>query len=73
MEEDRSALKTLTGNPTEKILLERLSRRWEDNIRMVLKEIEDNRRNWVDSAKGKGYLRALTNTALNLRVPQPWS
>ena len=47
----------------------KLRRRWEDNIRMDLKEIVINTRNWVDSAQDRGYWRALGNAALNLRVP----
>ena len=39
MEEGRSAFKILTGTPTGKRSLRRPSRRWEDNIRMYLKEI----------------------------------
>ena len=44
-------------------------RRWEDNIRMDIKEIGINTRNWVDSAQGRDYWRALENAALNLRIP----
>ena len=39
MEESRSAFKILTGKPTGKGPLGRPRRRWEDNIRMDLKEI----------------------------------
>ena len=39
MEECRSAFQILTDNPTGKRPLGRLRRRWEDNIRMDLKEI----------------------------------
>ena len=39
MEEGRSAFKILTGKPTGKRPLGRLRHRWEDNIRMDLKEI----------------------------------
>ena len=70
MEEDRSASKILTGTPAGKIPLGRPRRRWEDNIRMDLKEIGVNMRNWVISAKDREYLRALVNAALNLRVPK---
>ena len=42
---------------------------WEDNIRMDLEEIGINAGNWVDSAQGRNYCRALVNEALNLRVP----
>jgi hypothetical protein len=69
MEEGRSAFKTLTGTPARKRPLGRPRRRWEDNIRMDLKEIGINTRNWVDSAEDRDYLRALVNAALNIRVP----
>ena len=39
MEEGRSTFKILTGKPTGKRPLGRPRRRWEDNIRMDLKEI----------------------------------
>ena len=38
----RSALKFLTGTPTVKRLVGRPKRRWEDNIRMGLEEIDIN-------------------------------
>ena len=38
MEEGRSALKILTGEPTEEKRLGKPRRRWEDNIRMNRKE-----------------------------------
>ena len=68
MEEGRSAFKILTGKPTGKRPLGRLSRRW-DNIKMDLEEIGINVGNWVDSAQDRDYWRALVNAALNLRVP----
>ena len=69
MEERRSAFKILTGTPTGKRCLGNPRRRWEDNIRMYLKEICINTRNWVCSAQVRDYWRALVNAALNLRVP----
>ena len=39
MEEGRSAFKTFTGTPAGKRPLGRPRRRWEDNMRMDLKEI----------------------------------
>ena len=69
MEEDRSAFKILTGTAAWKIPLGRTRRRWEDYIRMDLKEIGINAGNWVDSAQNKDYWRALVNAPLNLRVP----
>ena len=69
MEEVRSAFKIVTGKLTGKRPLERRSRRWECNNRMNLKEIGINTKNWVDSAQGRDYWRALVNAALNHRVP----
>ena len=68
MEEDRSAFKILTGKPTGKGPLGRPRRRWEDDIRMDLKEIGINTRNWDDTAQDRDYWRDLVNVALNLRV-----
>ena len=43
-------------------------RRWEYNIRMDLKEIGINTKNWVDLASNRDYWGALVNASLNLRV-----
>ena len=41
--------------------------RWEDNVRIDLKEIGINARNWVDSAQDRNYWKVLANAALNSR------
>ena len=69
MEESRSSFKILTGKAIGKRLLGRPRRRWEGNIRMNLKEIGINARNWVDSAQDSDYWKALVNAVLSLRVP----
>ena len=71
MEEDRSAFKILTVKPTKKRPLMRPRRRLEDNIRMDLKEVGINMRNWVDSTQDRDYFRALVNAALNLGFHKP--
>ena len=43
-------------------------RRWEDNVRMYIKEIDINMRNWVDSASDRDYWRALVIAALYLDI-----
>ena len=65
----------MTGKPTGKMSLRRPSRSWEDSVRMDLKEIGINTRNWVDSAQDRDYWRALMNATffifyatMNLRV-----
>jgi hypothetical protein len=69
MEEGRSAFKILTSKFTGKRPLGRPTRRREDNIRMHLKEIDINTRNWFNSAHDRDYCRALVNTALHFRLP----
>ena len=55
MEEGKSAFKILTGTPKGKRHLGRPRRRWEDNIRIDLKAIGINTRNWVVTAEDKDY------------------
>ena len=69
MEEGRRPFKILTAIPKGRRLSGRPKRRWEDNIKIDLKEIDIKTRNWVDSAQDMDYWRALVNTALNLQVP----
>ena len=63
MEEGRSALKILTGKPIGMRPLGKPRSRWENNIRMDLKKIGIDTRNWVDLAQDKDYWRALVNAA----------
>ena len=56
----------LAGKPTGKRPLERPRNRWEDNIRMDLKEMGINTKNWVDSAQGRDYWRALVKCSIEL-------
>ena len=68
MEEGRSAFKIVSGTTAEKTPFGRHRRRWKDNIRMDIKEIGINTRNWVDWPRDRDYWRALVNAELNLRV-----
>ena len=53
MQEGGSAFKILTDKFTGKGPSERPKCTWEDNIRMDLKEISINTRNWTDSAQDR--------------------
>ena len=66
MEEGRTAFEILTGTLAGKRTLGRPRRRWEDNIRMDLKEIGIYMRNWIDSAQDRDYWRSPVNATLNL-------
>jgi hypothetical protein len=48
--------------------LGRPKRKWTDHIKMDIKEIDINTRNYVDLAQHRDYWRALMNATLNLRV-----
>ena len=69
MKDGRSAFNVLTVKSTRMRPLGRPRCRWEDDIRMYLKEIGINMRNCGNSAKDWDYWRALVNAALSLRVP----
>ena len=66
---EESTFRILTGRPIEKRPLGMPRYRWEDSIRMDLKEIGVNTRNWLDLAQSRDYWRALVIVTLNLQVP----
>ena len=53
MEDGTIDFKILTGKHTGERSLGRSRRRWQDNIRMDLKEMGINTRNWVNSAQDR--------------------
>ena len=65
--------KIITSKPIGKRPLGGPRRRWEEDIRMDLEEIDINARNWNYSAPNRDYWRGLLNAALNLRVLQAMS
>ena len=73
MKEGRIVFKILTGKPQGKRSFVRPRRRCEDHIRIDLREIGINTRNWVDSAQDMDYWRALVTAALTSGFHKPWS
>ena len=63
-----SSLSISKCKPTGKRLFGSLKRRWEDNIKINLKEIDVNARNLAESTQNRDYRRALVNAALNLQL-----
>jgi hypothetical protein len=49
--------------------LGRLRRRWEDNIKMDLREIGFGDVDWIHLAQDRDRWRTLVNTVMSLRVP----
>jgi hypothetical protein len=60
----------LVGRPEGKRPLGRPRRRWEDNIKMDLREIGIDGSNWIRLAQDRIQWRAFVNTVKNLRVPK---
>jgi hypothetical protein len=69
MGEVRGAYNILVGRPEGKRPLGRPRRRWEDNIKMYLREIGFEDVDWIHWAQDRDRWRALVNTVMNLRVP----
>jgi hypothetical protein len=68
MGEGRGVYRVLVGRPEGKRPLGRPRHRWEDNIKMDLREIRINGANWIQLARNSVQWRACVNTVMNLRV-----
>jgi hypothetical protein len=65
----RGAYNILVGRPEGRRPLGRLRRRWEDNIKMDLREIGFGDVDWIRWAQDRDRWRAVVNTVMNPRVP----
>jgi hypothetical protein len=63
----------LVGEPEGKRPLERPRRRWEDGIKMYLREIGWGVLEWIHLAQDRDCWRAVVNSVMNLRVLAPRS
>ena len=69
MGEDRGVHRVLVGKSEGKRPLGRPRRRWEDNIKMDLQEVEGGRGDWMELAQDEDRWRALVGTVRDFRVP----
>jgi hypothetical protein len=69
MGEIKNAYKILVGKSEEKRPLKRHRCRWEDNIKIHLKETEWEGVEWIHLAQDMERWRGLVNTVINPRVP----
>jgi hypothetical protein len=69
MWEGRGVHRVLVGIREGKRLLKRSRRRWQDNIKMDLREIGIAWANWIRLAQDRVQWRAFVNTVMNLRIP----
>jgi hypothetical protein len=68
--EEKNAYRVLVKMLKGKRPLGRPRPRWEDNIKMELREIGYGGMGWIDLAQFRHQRRAFVNTIKNLRVPQ---
>ncbi|KAJ4441989.1 hypothetical protein ANN_11853 [Periplaneta americana] len=68
MGESRNAYRVLVGRPDGKRPLGRPRRRWEDNIKMDLREVGYEGRDWINLVQDRDQWRAYVRAAMNLRV-----
>ena len=67
--EGRGVYRILVGKPEGKRPLGRPRRRWEDNIKINLREVGCGGMDWIELAQDRDRWRALVNAVMNLRVP----
>jgi hypothetical protein len=73
MGEERKVFKVLMGKPEGKRPLGRPRRRWEDGIRMDLREIGLRGVDWIPLAQDRDSWRGVVCAVMNLRVLAPRS
>jgi hypothetical protein len=71
MREGRNVYRVLVANPEGKRLLERPRRRWEDVIKMDLRDIGWGDVEWIHLAQERDRWRAVVNVVMNLWVLAP--
>jgi hypothetical protein len=69
MGERRGVYRVLVGRPESKRPLGRPRCRWEDNIKMDLREVGIDGTNWIQLAQDRVQWWAFVSTVINLRVP----
>jgi hypothetical protein len=69
MGEVRGVHRVLVGKPEGKTPLGRPRRRWEDNVKMDIQEVEGGREDWLERAQDRDRWRALLSTVMNFGVP----
>jgi hypothetical protein len=73
MGKERNVYRVLMGKPEGKRPLGRPRCRWEDGIRMDLREIGWGGVDWIQLAQNGDRWRAFVNAVMNLRVLAPRS
>jgi hypothetical protein len=74
VEEEKKVYTGLVGKPEGKRLLGRPRCRWEDGVRMDLREIGLGGMDWIRLAQDRDRWRVVVSAVMNLRVlaPRSW-
>ena len=70
MGEERGVYRFLVGKPEGRRPLGRSRRRWVDNIRMYLQEVECGYMDWIGLAQDRDSWRTFVSAVMNLRVSE---
>jgi hypothetical protein len=73
MGEERKVYKVLVGKPEGRRPLGRPRHRWEDGVRMELREISLGGVDWIRLAQDRDRWQAVVSVVMNLRVLAPQS
>jgi hypothetical protein len=73
MGEEMYVYMVLMGKPGGKRPLGRPRRRWEDGMRMDLREIGWGSVDWIQLAQDRDQWWDFVNTVMNLQILAPWS
>ena len=68
MEQSRNAYRVLVGKPEGKRPLGRPRSRWEDNIKVDLREVGCDPGEWIDLAEDRDQWRTYVRVIMNLRI-----
>jgi len=69
MDEERGCIESWLGNPEGWRPMGRPRRRWVNNIRMDLHEVECGYMDWIGLAQDRDRWRTLVGAVMNFRVP----
>jgi hypothetical protein len=69
MENRKVVYRVLMGKPEGNSPLGRTRRRWEDNIKMDIKEVVCGGMNWIELGQDRDRWQPFVNALMNLRVP----
>ena len=70
MEQFRNAYRVLVGKPESKRPLGRPRHRREDNIKMDLREVGCDPRDWIALAEDRDQWQTYVRAVMNLRIPR---